>query len=210
MADAAEEAAGLPEGTIRLKWPNDLVVVAAGEGTRIVGDLDADAARARISGETELRKLGGILGETSGMGTDGPTAVVGIGVNADWRAAEFPAAIAPTMTSLHVVSAGRPIDRDALLDGFLDRLETRLEALRGGRFDVAGWAERQATTGHVVRLETPDGRVESVRAVGVDGASGALLVVDEPGHDGQHRSERAVHAGEIRHLRLGSPSRSGV
>lgn len=218
MADAAEDAAGLPEGTIRLKWPNDLVVVSSGEGTRIVGDLDADAATARIAGETQLRKLGGILGETSGMGTRTPTAVVGIGVNADWRATEFPPAIAPAMTSLHEVSGGRPIDRDALLDGFLDRLETRVEALRGGRFDVAGWVARQATTGHVVQLETPDGRVESVRAVGVDGVSGALLVVDATGDAAAEASaagepervERAVHAGEIRHLRLGSPSRSAV
>jgi BirA family biotin operon repressor/biotin-[acetyl-CoA-carboxylase] ligase len=209
MADAAEDAAGLPEGTIRLKWPNDLVVVAAGEGMRVVGDVDADAARALRTGETELRKLGGILGETSGMGTDAPTAVVGIGVNADWRAAEFPPGIASTMTSLHEVSGGRPIDRDALLEGFLDRLETRLEALRGGRFDVAGWAERQVTSGHLVQLETPDGRVESVRAVGVDGASGALLIAgiatDEHG-----TAERAVHAGEIGHLRLGSAVRDGV
>ena len=28
MAEAAEHAAGLPEGTIRLKWPNDLVIEA--------------------------------------------------------------------------------------------------------------------------------------------------------------------------------------
>jgi len=32
MADAAEDVAGLATDTIRLKWPNDLVVVAAGPG----------------------------------------------------------------------------------------------------------------------------------------------------------------------------------
>ena len=49
MADAAERLAGLAAGTIRLKWPNDLVVE---------GDDGA------------VRKLAGVLGETEGLGTD--------------------------------------------------------------------------------------------------------------------------------------------
>ena len=36
------------------------------------------------------------------------------------------------MTSLREVAGGRPIDRDALLEAFLGRLEARIEALRGG------------------------------------------------------------------------------
>lgn len=182
MADAAEDVAGLGTGTIRLKWPNDLVVATAEP--------------------LEIRKLAGILGETEGIGTDDPRAVVGIGINADWPAAAFPAALTGSMTSLREVSGGRPIDREALLDGFLDRLETRLAALRGGRFDVAGWAERQVTTGRLVRLESADGTTELVRAIGVDGASGALLVEAADG-DGSVR-DRAVLAGEITHLRLPS------
>ena len=39
--------------------------------------------------------------------------------------------LAAAMTSLREASGGRPIDRDALLDGFLARLEARVEALRG-------------------------------------------------------------------------------
>ena len=189
MADAAEDAAGLGTGTIRLKWPNDLVVITAGPGAA-----------------PEIRKLAGILGETDGLGTADPRAIIGIGVNADWPATAFPAELADSMTSLREASGGRPIDREALLDGFLDRLETRLDALRGGRFDVAGWAERQVTTGRIVRLESRDGTPEMVRAVGVDGASGALLVEDLDGGGAGH--ERAVLAGEITHLRL--PSASSV
>lgn len=182
MADAAEDAAGLRAGSIRLKWPNDLVVVD--------------------EGPFEIRKLAGILGETEGLGTADPRAIVGIGVNADWPAAAFPAELQGSMTSLREASGGRPIDRDALLDGFLARLETRLEALRGGRFDVAGWAERQVTTGRIVRLEGPAGRAQDVRATGVDGASGALLIEElDRSVDG---AERAVLAGEVSHLRLPS------
>ena len=201
MADAAEDAAGLGTGTIRLKWPNDLVIVAAGPGASLgVADPGAAQARARLSAPLEIRKLAGILGETEGLGTDDPRAVVGIGVNADWPASAFPGALRDSMTSLREASGGRPIDRDALLDEFLARLETRLESLRGGRFDVAGWAERQVTTGRIVRLEGPAGRAELVRATGVDGASGALLVEELDRAGGG--AERAVLAGEIGHLRL--------
>ena len=145
-----------------------------------------------------VRKLAGILGETDGIGTDDPRAVVGIGVNADWPRTRFPDELRDEMTSLRDASGGRPIDRDELLGAFLDRLEPRVEALRDGWFDVAGWTGRQLTNGRRVRLELPDGRVEVVRAAGADPLSGALLIVDPEAAAG----ERPVLVGEIRHLRL--------
>jgi BirA family biotin operon repressor/biotin-[acetyl-CoA-carboxylase] ligase len=194
MADAAEDVAGLGEGTIRLKWPNDLVVAFGAAGRPLGG-----AAVLGPTAEVEVRKLAGLLGETDGLGTADVRAVVGIGVNAAWPRQEFPSELAAEMTSLGEASGGRPIDRGVLLDAFLDRLETRVEALRGGYFDVAGWSARQLTSGRLVRLQRPDGSAETVRAVGVDATSGALVVAGpEPGS-----AERQVLAGEIRHLRLG-------
>jgi BirA family biotin operon repressor/biotin-[acetyl-CoA-carboxylase] ligase len=190
MADAAEDLCSLRAGTIRLKWPNDLVVEEAGEdGT-----------------EGVLRKLAGVLGETAGAGTTDPRAVIGIGINADWPRAEFPVELADAMTSLREVSGGRPVDRDALLEEFLARLEVRVLALRGGAFDVAAWHERQITTGRQVSLEGTGGTVRQALAVGVDGASGALLVQDAEG------GEREILAGEIVHVRLARPraERGGV
>lgn len=203
MADAAEDVAGLPTGTIHLKWPNDLVVVTSGPGT-FLGSADASAAAAlaRLADPLAVRKLAGILGETEGIATADPRAVVGIGINAEWPAAAFPADLAGSMTSLSEVGGGRPIDREALLVAFLARLETRLDALRGGRFDVAGWAERQVTTGRIVRLEGPAGGAELVRATGVDGASGALMVEAIEGPTPVR--DRAVLAGEVTHLRIPS------
>jgi len=177
MADGAEATAGLPAGTVRLKWPNDLVV-EAGDGT--------------------LRKLAGVLGETDGLGSDDPRVVVGLGINADWPAASFPPALAEGMTSLRECAGGRPIDRDALADAFVERLETGIDALRAGGFDAPGWSDRQSTTGRVVELVRPDGTSEPVRALGVDPDSGALLVDDPSATDGR----RAVLVGEIRHARL--------
>lgn len=200
MTDAAEDVAGLGEGTIRFKWPNDLVVIDGGPDALLIGDISASDALARRSAPLALLKLAGILGESDGLGTADPRMVVGIGINADWPAAEFPSGLSASMTSLREASGGRPIDREALLEGFLGRLETRLAALRGGRFDVAGWTDRQVTTGHFVTLAGLDGSTNSARALGVDGASGALVI--EAIDAGGHASERLVFAGEVVHLRL--------
>ena len=200
MADAAEDHAGLSEGTIRLKWPNDLVIVSGGPDALLVGDVTADEARELQASPIALQKLAGILGETDGLGTDDPRVVIGIGLNADWDDVGVPADLATSMTTLRAASGGRPIDREALLEAFLSRMETRLAALRAGRFDVAGWTDRQVTTGHLVSLASLNGEVEHLRALGVDGASGALVVADpdEPRSSGG----RLLHAGEVLNLRL--------
>jgi BirA family biotin operon repressor/biotin-[acetyl-CoA-carboxylase] ligase len=177
MADAAEEVAGLPDHAIWLKWPNDLYT-------------------ANASGEP--RKLAGVLGETDGLGGPDPRAVIGIGINADWPAETFPPELASTMTSLREASHGRSIDPAHLLDAFLSRLEVRVEAMRGGRFDLADWTERQLTTGREVELERPDGTRDQRRVLGVDADSGGLVVEDTASSTG----ERVVHVGEVRRVRL--------
>lgn len=207
MAEAAEDAAGLPDRAIWLKWPNDLVVVTAGPDALLIGEIDAAAARARLTAPLEYRKLGGVLGETDGLGTPDPRLVVGVGVNADWSAAAFPPDLAGTMTSLREASGGRPIDRAGLLEAFLDRLAGRLAALRVGRFPVDDWLARQLTTGRLVRLETGPAeagpaaasRSETVLAVGLDPLSGALLVTEPVAPE---QGERAVHVADVRHVRL--------
>lgn len=181
MADAAEEVAALPNLAIRLKWPNDLVT----------------------EGPDGVRKLAGVLGETDGLGRSDPRAVIGIGLNADWPATAFPPELAASMTSLREV-AGRPIDGATLLATFLDRLEVRIEVLREGTFDAADWIERQLTTGRDVEIVDHDGSVDTVRALGVDPVSGALVVEDLA----SRRGVRQVVVGEVRHARL--PGQAGV
>jgi BirA family transcriptional regulator, biotin operon repressor / biotin---[acetyl-CoA-carboxylase] ligase len=154
MLDGAEEAAGLKDGTLWLKWPND-----------IVADLPAGG----------LAKVAGVLGESVSAGEHVESAVVGIGVNSDWAAADFPPQLAPMMTSLRELSGGRAIDNEALLDAFLARLEPRYEALRAGIFDAAGWSQRQRTTGRQVEIELA-GRLLSGQAIGVDPERGSLLL----------------------------------
>jgi BirA family biotin operon repressor/biotin-[acetyl-CoA-carboxylase] ligase len=174
MVDAAEDAAGLPAGTLRLKWPNDVAV----------------------DGPDGPRKLAGLLGETVDAGADEPLVVVGMGTNVDWPREEFPPELAATMTSLRDLS-GRSVDAAALLEEFLLRLEPRVLALREGRFDVAGWHDRQLTTGRLVRLGGGGEEAREVLAVGVDGASGALIVRNAEGGP-----EREVLSGEVAQVRL--------
>jgi BirA family biotin operon repressor/biotin-[acetyl-CoA-carboxylase] ligase len=196
MADAAEEVAGLPDRSVRLKWPNDLVIATDDRGRA----LDPSATDEALTGAT-VRKLGGVLGESDGLGTDDPRVVVGLGLNADWPAELFPPELGPTMTSLREASGGRPIDLVLLLDAFTSRVETRMEALAGGRFDVADWVDRQVTTGRVVQLIAPDGTSRETLARGVDGASGALRIAAPTTTDPD--AERSILVGEIRHVRLG-------
>ena len=160
MLDAAEEVAGLRDGALWLKWPNDLVTV------------DADG---------RLRKVAGVLGETA-LDDAGrvASAVVGIGINGDWDPAGFPPPLAGSMTSLRELAGGRPVDHEALLDAFLARLEPRYEALLTNRFDVAGWSARQACTGRVVEIAVADEVLEG-RAAGVAPESGSLQLESSDG-----------------------------
>ena len=175
MLDAAEDAGGLRDATLWLKWPNDIV---------------ADGPDGR------LLKVAGVLGESVLLGDRIDSAVVGIGVNADWARSDFPAELVGSMTSLRELSGGRPIDRDALLDGWLARLEPRYEALHAGIFDAGAWTTRQRTTGHPVEVET-GGDLVAGRAAGVDPETGALLVDDRARGVG-----RAIDSGEVVRCRI--------
>lgn len=185
MMDAAEAVAGLRDATLWIKWPNDLVT-------------DGPDGR--------LLKLAGVLGESRSEGDRLASAVVGIGVNVDWPAEAFPTDLAPFMTSLREVSGGRPVDRDALLDGWLARLEPRLEALAGGTFDAGGWSGRQRTTGRRVEVDLGARRLNGL-AVGVDPDSGALLVRPE-GADAD-AGTLAIDSGEVVRCRIVQPLRRG-
>ncbi len=183
MAGSAEVVGGMPDGAIRLKWPNDLV----------------------LENTDGVRKIAGVLGETDGLGGPDPRAIIGIGLNTNWALADFPPMLADTMTSLKAWT-GRSIDHDALLDAFLGRLEGGLDAMRAGAFDEAGWSARQVTTARWVRLEFPDGNAAELHAIGVDARSGALVVIDPAVPDVQ----RHVLVGEVRHVRLASGMTAGV
>ncbi|HEX2274899.1 MAG TPA: biotin--[acetyl-CoA-carboxylase] ligase [Acidimicrobiales bacterium] len=152
-----------------LKWPNDLVVDGA--------------------------KLGGILTEVVPDADGRPPAVVaGLGLNLSWPIED--AAPDGAIAAADQV-AGRPVERDHVLDAFLVRLERRYRALgdRGGRAGLLDdYRRRCVTIGQEVRVELPGGG--SVEGPAVDvGPDGRLAVREQRG------KVRLVGAGDVVHVR---------
>ena len=94
VAMALEEIAGVKT---RIKWPNDVLVVAK---------------------NGEARKIGGILSEARGE-----QLVIGIGVNLNQNADELPARPIFAASSLHL-ETGKYWEIDAVLAAILGRLDT--------------------------------------------------------------------------------------
>jgi BirA family biotin operon repressor/biotin-[acetyl-CoA-carboxylase] ligase len=135
MADAVETVSGV---TVQLKWPNDLIL------TR---------------GDT-WRKVAGMLSEI-GSGADmRPFLVVGIGLNVNVPPELLPD-LAPNATSL-LAEGGQPVERAALLDAFLTRVEAYRAALQAGADVLGMWRQRLAWIGRAVHLHTPTGCVTGV------------------------------------------------
>jgi len=166
-AGLAARAACAQHVPVALKWPNDLVA--------------ADGA-----------KLGGLLIETTVDGDRVSSAVVGIGLNVNWRRPDVPAG-ATSLADL----AGGPIDRAALLGTLLDELDAELVALEAGRSPLARYRDACATLGMDVAVETAGGRVVG-RAIEVD-PQGNLVVATG-------RGRVTLATGEVVRLRSGSPA----
>jgi len=183
---AVDAVSGVP---VRLKWPNDLIVVEESDGST---DSSTDSSKETAYGAA--RKLGGILVERVETPT-GPAAVVGLGLNVSVRRDELPAAHA---TSL-VLEGAKAADRDTVLRAVLREIERWYTdwSVVGGDPMASGlasaYAASCATFGRRVRVELPGGAPVEGEAVGLDG-DGRLLVRDAEG-------ERAYGAGDVVHLR---------
>ena len=105
-----------PDGTIRLKWPNDLVVE-----TRTA---------------PQARKLAGVLGETDGPRDRRPARRRRPGDQCGLARRRLPAGPRPSMTSLREAAGGGPIDATQLLAAFLETTSSRdRRRCATGRFD---------------------------------------------------------------------------
>jgi len=145
-AEAIEAETGLEAKT---KWPNDIILRGG--------------------------KVGGVLVEMSaGFGVT-RWVIVGVGINVNVRAEEFPPELRGRATSL-VAELGREVRRLPILKGFLSRMDECYDLVLSGRGREAlkRWGEREATLGRRVRVETEWGVVEGV-ALGAT-EEGALLL----------------------------------
>jgi BirA family biotin operon repressor/biotin-[acetyl-CoA-carboxylase] ligase len=165
-AHAIEADAGLSPS---VKWPNDVLLGS--------------------------RKVGGVLCESGDLGSAIPYVVVGLGLNVNIQADEFPDELREIATSL-AAEAQRPFDRVTLLAAFLSALEVRYEAYGAGRETVIyrEYVARCATLGRQVRVDRAGAAPVVGQAASV-GADGSLRVIREDG------SPLDIHAGDVIHLR---------
>ena len=151
-----------------LKWPNDVVVEAAG---------------------APPRKLAGILAEGAMIGSRLSAVVVGIGVNL--RPSAYPPEIAARAVSVEALT-GRTVDPDVLLVAMLGALARRRRALAepgAGASLLDAWRSwSPSATGARIRWRQQDQVCEGVTA-GVD-ETGALRVQTRTG-------EARLVAGEV-------------
>ena len=131
-----------------LKWPNDVIV--------------------------GKRKLAGILAEGEGIGSPGPSVIIGVGVNL--QPAAYPPDVAARATSIEG-ELGRPIDREQLLADILDALWDRLAALAQKPGDILQAWRAASPNANGTRVEW-DGK-HGITA-GIDDR-GALLVTTAAG-----------------------------
>jgi BirA family biotin operon repressor/biotin-[acetyl-CoA-carboxylase] ligase len=179
---AVRRGTGLP---VALKWPNDVLVVGAGEQDEPGWGRD--------------RKVAGVLVDVVRTGPHDAAAVVGLGVNLEQAAEDLPV---PWATSLAAAGVP-PADRDAR--SLLDAVGHELAELLGPWQDAAGdavasgvlsaVADACLTLGQGVHVTLPDRR--EVRGVARTIASdGALVVAPAQGPPVR------VTAGDVGHVRL--------
>jgi BirA family transcriptional regulator, biotin operon repressor / biotin---[acetyl-CoA-carboxylase] ligase len=168
LAAALEEQVGLD---VRLKWPNDVVLLLP-EGTEA--------------------KVAGILAEVAPDGS----VVVGVGLNVTTRADEFeglpPASLPPTSLAL---AGATSTDRETVLKAHLRSLSRAYAAWRSDPTSVAPLYRRLCRTlGMQVRVELPGGQTVEGTATDVDDR-GCLVVRDANG------AQHVFAAGDVVHLR---------
>lgn len=160
---AVAEAADALGVRALLKWPNDVLL----DGRKVAGIL--------TEMEAELDRVHAV--------------VVGIGVNVNAAAEDFPPYLRERATSLAIATGGR-VDRVGFAAAVLDRLEALYRRFLDAGFGALrdGWEGRSALAGR--RVTVSGGGEHTGTVAGVDD-DGALRLVDEGG------AVRRVVAGEV-------------
>lgn len=157
-----------------LKWPNDLVAIAAACG-----------------GSEGPRKLGGILSSVvPDAGGLGDAVVMGIGINVNMGSADL-----PVKHGTSVLLEGGRLDRTQLLISVLAALHERLRQWRAGDEAVPrDYRVRCATIGRRVEVAMPSGTTVTGIVSGIDD-DGHLLVSDG-------ESTARITAGDVIHATI--------
>jgi BirA family biotin operon repressor/biotin-[acetyl-CoA-carboxylase] ligase len=150
---------------VLVKWPNDLVF--------------------------EGRKLAGILAEVNGEADIINYLIIGLGLNVNQRAEEFPDELKPLAASLQMIKDS-DLSRRMILQEFLRIFEANYDALsKGSLLEIVAYAKKNsATLGKTVRINQGYNRTLNGEAVDLDN-DGSLWLKEPSG------SMVRVYAGEI-------------
>jgi len=184
--------------TLWLSWIPLIAALAASRAVQVVANL-----KPVVKWPNDIlighRKLGGVLCESSGLGTSHAAVIVGIGLNVNVLHDDFPHELRETATSL-TIEAQRPFDRAALLAALLSEMESRCESfLAGAHADILKeYVLRCGTLGRRVIVELAHGEH-------VDGTADSVLPdgslrVTRTGADGRPQT-LDIRAGDVTHLR---------
>jgi BirA family biotin operon repressor/biotin-[acetyl-CoA-carboxylase] ligase len=167
VRNACAAAAG---SELAIRWPNDVV---AHDGLKVAG----------------------LLVETAFEADRLVQAVIGIGINVNWRRGNMPPEIAARATSLADV-AGRDVDRVALLGSLLDALDAEIGALEAGNTPLPRLRRHSWLDGRLAEVELGDGSIAAGRVAGI-AEDGSLLIDAAAGRIG-------LSAGEVVRVHDGS------
>ena len=147
----------------RLKWPNDIL----------------------LSG----KKCGGLLVESKIQGEIMAHAVIGVGVNVNEIAEDFPEDLKPDVTSV-AIEKGSPVQRELVLAWTLNSLERWYGQMREGETEpiIDGWLDRCSHVGSPIFF-LREGMEESGTFLGVT-PWGAAVIKTEQGE--QHLSGEEI------------------
>jgi BirA family transcriptional regulator, biotin operon repressor / biotin---[acetyl-CoA-carboxylase] ligase len=145
-----------------IKWPNDVRV----GGRKIAGILveRALSSKSRVTASSP----------DPGLGSSG--AIIGIGLNVNLAEDAFPPELGGMATSIQIELDGAVVDRSALANDLIRRLDTWYDQSRaqgvGSLNDC--WRARSEHIGQIVEVETPSGRLVG-RLVDIDMDLGLTL-----------------------------------
>ena len=174
VAEAIERNTRVPAQT---KWPNDVLIRG--------------------------KKVAGILVEASSPSPRQtvPYAIVGIGVNANFRLADlltemkYPGQVVPERVTTLLDELGKEVDRSALLTQTVELLEDNVRLIENDKAPqlLSAWRKKDAFLGKVVEVQMGN---ETLQGTYQDVAEDGSLVLLSP--DG---SRRHLPAGELSELR---------
>ncbi|HUS72778.1 MAG TPA: biotin--[acetyl-CoA-carboxylase] ligase [Sedimentisphaerales bacterium] len=168
-AVAVADGLGKIGGTeAKIKWPNDIIL----NGEKIAG----------IMLESTPRFRGGdnIISAKAGIGNDGNTYIIGIGINCHQSKDSFPEELQPIATSIDIESHAT-VDRISLSKRLLISVDHWLEVAEQNSKKVTDqWRKLSIQLNHRVKL-IYNGREFAGNCIGIDPEKGLILQLDTGG-----------------------------